>query len=87
MTVVSDSHHQSTLDAVYVDVVPWSEFPITRLGHLYMAPYNKVEESFDLQVMLPRPPAHEFLVKINIGAFEYASTSISKWNINLKQFR
>ena len=28
MTVVSDSHYQSTLDAVYVYVVPWSEFPI-----------------------------------------------------------
>jgi len=27
MTVVSDSHYQSTLDAVY-DAVPWSEFPI-----------------------------------------------------------
>ena len=25
---VSDSHYQSTLDAVYVYVVPWSEFPI-----------------------------------------------------------
>jgi hypothetical protein len=28
MTVVSDSHHQSTLDDVYVYVVSWSEFPI-----------------------------------------------------------
>ena len=28
MTVVSDSHYRSTLDAVYVCVVPWSEFPI-----------------------------------------------------------
>jgi len=28
MTVVSDSHYQSTLDAVHVYVVPWSEFPI-----------------------------------------------------------
>ena len=28
MTVVSDSHYQFTLDAVYVYVVPWSEFPI-----------------------------------------------------------
>ena len=28
MTVVSDSHYQSTVDAVYVYVVPWSEFPI-----------------------------------------------------------
>ena len=28
MTVVSDSHYQSTLDAVYVYVVSWSEFPI-----------------------------------------------------------
>ena len=28
MTVVSDSHYQSTLDAVYVYEVPWSEFPI-----------------------------------------------------------
>ena len=28
MTVVSDSHYQSTLDAVYEYVVPWSEFPI-----------------------------------------------------------
>ena len=28
MTVVSDSHAQSNLDAVYVYVVPWSEFPI-----------------------------------------------------------
>ena len=27
-TVVSDSHYQSTLDAVYVYVVSWSEFPI-----------------------------------------------------------
>jgi hypothetical protein len=27
-TVVSDSHYQSTLDAVYVYVVPWSQFPI-----------------------------------------------------------
>ena len=28
LTVVSDSHHQSTLDAVYVSFEPWSEFPI-----------------------------------------------------------
>jgi len=28
MTVVSDSQYQSTLDAVYVYVVPWSEFPM-----------------------------------------------------------
>ena len=28
MAVVSDSHHQSTLDAVYVCVGPWSEFPV-----------------------------------------------------------
>ena len=28
MTVVSDSHYQSTFDAVYVYVVPRSEFPI-----------------------------------------------------------
>jgi len=28
VTVVSDSHYQSTLDVVYVYVVPWSEFPI-----------------------------------------------------------
>ena len=28
MTVVFDSHQQSTLDAVYVYEVPWSEFPI-----------------------------------------------------------
>ena len=28
MTVVSDSRHQSTLDAVYVYVMPRSEFPI-----------------------------------------------------------
>ena len=28
MTVVSDSHHQSTLDVVYVYGVPWSEFSI-----------------------------------------------------------
>ena len=28
MAVVSDSHYQSTLDAVYVYVVPWSELPI-----------------------------------------------------------
>ena len=28
MTVVSDSHYQSTLDTVNVYVVPWSEFPI-----------------------------------------------------------
>ena len=28
MPVVSVSHYQSTLDAVYVYVVPWSEFPI-----------------------------------------------------------
>ena len=27
-SIVSDSHHQSTLDAVNVHVVPWSEFPI-----------------------------------------------------------
>ena len=27
-THISDSHYQSTLDAVYVYVVPWSEFPI-----------------------------------------------------------
>ena len=27
MTDISDSHYQSTLDAVYVYVVPWSEFP------------------------------------------------------------
>ena len=25
--VVSDSHYQSTLDAVYVCIVPWSDFP------------------------------------------------------------
>ena len=30
MIVVSDSHYQSTLDAVYVDAVPWSEYPIGR---------------------------------------------------------
>jgi len=28
MTVVSASPYQTTLDAVYVCVVPWSEFPI-----------------------------------------------------------
>ena len=28
ITFVSDSHYQSTLDAVYAHVVPWSEFPI-----------------------------------------------------------
>ena len=28
MTIVSDSHYQSSLDAVYVYVVSWSEFPI-----------------------------------------------------------
>jgi len=28
MTVVSDSHYQSTIDAAYVYAVPWSEFPI-----------------------------------------------------------
>ena len=28
VTVVSESHYQSTLDAVYVYVMPWSEFPI-----------------------------------------------------------
>ena len=28
MTVVSDSHYQSTLDAVYAYVVSWLEFPI-----------------------------------------------------------
>ena len=28
MAVVSDSHYQSTLDDVYVHVVPWSEIPI-----------------------------------------------------------
>ena len=28
VTVVSESHYQSTLDEVYVYVVPWSEFPI-----------------------------------------------------------
>ena len=28
ITLVSHSHYQSTLDAVYVYVVPWSEFPI-----------------------------------------------------------
>ena len=28
MTVVSDSHYQSTLDVVCVYVVPWSEFPM-----------------------------------------------------------
>ena len=27
-TFVSDSHYQATLDAVYVYLVPWSEFPI-----------------------------------------------------------
>ena len=27
MTVVSDSHYQSILDAVYLYEVPWSEFP------------------------------------------------------------
>ena len=26
--IVSDSHYQSTLDAVYMHEVPWSEFPI-----------------------------------------------------------
>ena len=26
--VVSDSHYRSTLDAVYLNLVPWSEFPI-----------------------------------------------------------
>ena len=28
MSVVSDSHYQSTVDDVYVYVVPWSEFCI-----------------------------------------------------------
>jgi len=33
--VVSDSHYQSTHDAVYVYVVPWSEFPIVPSYHHY----------------------------------------------------
>jgi len=27
MTVVFDPHYQSTFDAIYVYVVPWSDFP------------------------------------------------------------
>ena len=40
MTVVSDSHYQSAIDASYVYVVPWSEFPVVHsyphYPHLYV---------------------------------------------------
>ena len=36
--VVSDSHYLSTLDAVYVYAVPWSEFPIVPSYPHYLHP-------------------------------------------------
>ena len=38
MTVVSDFRFQSTLEAVYVYVVPWSEFPIVPSYPYYLHP-------------------------------------------------
>ena len=45
MTVVSESHHQSTLDAVYVCVVPWSEFPIVPFRPWLLDPRDSLLQS------------------------------------------
>ena len=46
MTVVSNSHYRSTLDAVYVYVVPWPEFPIVPSYPHYPTPPPRTGTSF-----------------------------------------
>ena len=47
--------YQSTLDAVYVHIVPWSEFPASylppRFGFVYDSPYQSTLDAVYVQIV------------------------------------